>query len=110
MMSPTMYATRSAHLITKYCRRKSKRINVSRYRKAGATGERKYSCYSLTSALDGGEWLASRPDCSLSPRRDPPGAQWIGGWMGLRTGLDTEATGKILCHCRGSNPGRQVCM
>jgi hypothetical protein len=28
--------------------------------------------------------------------------------VGLRAGLDTEARGKILCLCRGSNPGRPV--
>jgi hypothetical protein len=38
-----------------------------------------------------------------------PGTQWIGGWVGLRPGLDTEARGKILCLCRGSNPGRPFC-
>jgi hypothetical protein len=26
--------------------------------------------------------------------------------MGPRAGLDTEDIGKILCPCRGSNPGR----
>jgi hypothetical protein len=28
--------------------------------------------------------------------------------VGLRAGLDTEARGKILCPCRGSNPDRPV--
>jgi hypothetical protein len=28
--------------------------------------------------------------------------------VGLRAGLDTEVTGKILCLCRGSNPDRPV--
>jgi hypothetical protein len=28
--------------------------------------------------------------------------------VGPRTGLDTEAIGKILCPCRGSNPNRPV--
>jgi hypothetical protein len=28
--------------------------------------------------------------------------------MGPRAGLDTEARGKILCPCRGSNPDRPV--
>jgi hypothetical protein len=31
-----------------------------------------------------------------------PGTHWIGGWLGLIAGLDTEARGKILC--RGCNP------
>jgi hypothetical protein len=31
-----------------------------------------------------------------------------GGWVGPRAGLDTEATGKILCPCWGSNLHRPV--
>jgi hypothetical protein len=39
----------------------------------GAWGERKYSSYAfLTSALDWGEWLASRPDRTLAPGKGPP--------------------------------------
>jgi hypothetical protein len=43
---------------------------------------------------------------ALYPRGKDPGAHCTGGWVGPRAGLDTEATGKILCPCRGSNPGR----
>jgi hypothetical protein len=36
-------------------------------------GERRYSSYSfLTSALDGGEWSASRPGHALHPGKGPP--------------------------------------
>jgi hypothetical protein len=36
-------------------------------------GERRYSSYSFTtSALDGGEWSASRPGRALSPEKGPP--------------------------------------
>jgi hypothetical protein len=36
-------------------------------------GERRYSSYSfLTSALDGGEWSASRPGRALAPGKGPP--------------------------------------
>jgi hypothetical protein len=39
----------------------------------GALGERRYSSYSfLTSALEGGEWSASRPDRALPPGKEPP--------------------------------------
>jgi hypothetical protein len=39
----------------------------------GAGGERMYSAYSFsTSALDGGEWLASRPGLALPPGKGPP--------------------------------------
>jgi hypothetical protein len=37
----------------------------------------------LTSALEGGEWRASRPD------RFTLGTHWIRGWVGPRAGLDT---------------------
>jgi hypothetical protein len=36
-------------------------------------GERRYSSYSfLTSALEGGEWSASRPGRALAPGKEPP--------------------------------------
>jgi hypothetical protein len=39
---------------------------------AGAKGKRSYSSYSfLTSALDGGEWSASRPGRALPPGKGP---------------------------------------
>jgi hypothetical protein len=38
-----------------------------------AQGERKYSSYSFTtSALDGGEWSASRPERALTLEKGPP--------------------------------------
>jgi len=50
---------------------KSKRKAVP-LRHAGAKGEKRYSSYSfLTSALDGGEWSASRPGRALTPGKDP---------------------------------------
>jgi hypothetical protein len=44
------------------------------------------STFLLTSALDGGEWSASRP-CRFTPREITPGTHWIGGWVGARAGL-----------------------
>jgi hypothetical protein len=41
----------------------------------------------LTSALAGGEWSESRPGRYTSRGR-VPGTDWIGGWVGPRTGLD----------------------
>jgi hypothetical protein len=42
-------------------------------RHEGTWGERRYSSYSfLTSALDGGEWSASRPGRALPPGKEPP--------------------------------------
>jgi hypothetical protein len=40
----------------------------------------------LTTALDGGEWSASRPDCFISRER-APGTHWVGGLVGPRAGL-----------------------
>jgi len=43
----------------------------------------------LTSALDGGEWLTSRPG-RFTPRERAFGTHWIGGWVGPRAVLDGE--------------------
>jgi hypothetical protein len=49
-------------------------------------GERRYSSYSFTtSALDGGEWSASRPDRALPPGERTPGTHCTGGWVGPQT-------------------------
>jgi hypothetical protein len=42
------------------------------------------SIHALTSALDGGEWLASRPSY-FTPRERAPGTYLIGGWVGLKS-------------------------
>jgi hypothetical protein len=42
----------------------------------------------------------------FTPRERIPGTHWIGGWVGLRAGLDTGARRKIFCPCQGSNPDR----
>jgi hypothetical protein len=56
-----------------------------------------YSSYSFwTSALYGGEWLASRPGRAY-PRGKDNQYPLTGDWVG------TRATGKILCLFRGSN-------
>jgi hypothetical protein len=49
----------------------------------------------LTSALVGGEWSASNPG-HFTPGERAPGFHWIGGWMGLRTGLDDMEKRKFL--------------
>jgi hypothetical protein len=41
----------------------------------------------LTSALVRGEWSTSRPG-RFTPGEKAPGTHWIGGWVGLRAGLD----------------------
>jgi hypothetical protein len=78
-------------------------------RHEGAWGERRYRSYSFTtSAIDGGEWSASRPGRALPPGKGPRGTHWRGGWVAPRAGLDTEDRGKILYPRRGSNPDRPV--
>jgi hypothetical protein len=77
------------------------KVKLSCYLHAGDEG---YSSYSfLTSALDGGEWSASHAGCALHPGKGTPGTHWIGGWVSLRAGPDTEATGKVLCLCQRWN-------
>jgi hypothetical protein len=48
------------------------------------------------------------PRPPFTPRERIPGTHCTGGWVGPTAGMDAEATGKILCLCRGSNPGRPV--
>jgi hypothetical protein len=61
------------------------------------------STHSLTSALDGGEWSASRPGRFTTRERDP-GTHWIGGWVGPRAGLNAVVKRKIPSPYRESNP------
>jgi hypothetical protein len=49
-----------------------KKVTQSRYTSWRRLGERRYSSYSFsTSALDGGEWSASRPGRDLTRGKDP---------------------------------------
>jgi hypothetical protein len=50
--------------------------------------------HSLTSALDGGEWSASRPGRS-TPRERVPGTHWVGGSVGPRAVLNTVVKRRI---------------
>jgi hypothetical protein len=58
-----------------------------------------YSTHSLTAALDGGEWSASRPG-RFTPRGRSPGTHWIGGWVGPRAVLDVVVERKIVVASR----------
>jgi hypothetical protein len=59
----------------------SKKVKQSRYTPWRRLGEEVYSSYSFsTSALDGGEWSASRPGRALTPGERTPGIHWTGGW------------------------------
>jgi hypothetical protein len=53
--------------------KKVKKKSCLATRHGGTLGERRYSSYSfLISALDGGEWSASRPGRALPPGKEPP--------------------------------------
>jgi hypothetical protein len=58
---------------------------------------------SLTSALDGGEWSASRPG-RFNPGERALGTHSMGGWVGPRAGLDADVKRKIPSPCGDSNP------
>jgi hypothetical protein len=69
----------------------------------GVLGEWRYSStHSLNSALEEGEWWASRPG-RFTPKERIPCTQWIGGWMGPRAVLDAVKR-KISSPRRESNP------
>jgi hypothetical protein len=79
--------------------RKAK-VKLSCYCHVGDEAESSCSSYSfLTSALDGGECSASRPSHTLTLGKDP-GTHWVGGWVGLRAGLNTETRGKTFASVR----------
>jgi hypothetical protein len=58
----------------------------------------------LTTAVYGGEWIASHPD-RFTPPDGVPSTHWIRVWMGPRVGRDTLKRRKISYPCRKSNPG-----
>jgi hypothetical protein len=43
----------------------------------------------LVSALDVGEWTASRPGCFI-PGKEAPGTHWRGDWVGRLDATDKE--------------------
>jgi hypothetical protein len=45
----------------------------------------------------------------FTPGERTPGTHWIGGWVGLRAGLDAEARRKFSLPCQGLNPIHLVC-
>jgi hypothetical protein len=57
-------------------------------------GKWRYSSTHSTSALDGGEWSASRP-ARFTPSERAPGTHWIEGWVGPRAVLDAVVKRKI---------------
>jgi hypothetical protein len=57
-----------------------------------------------------GKWSVSRSGRALAQGKGPPGTLCTGDWVGLRTGLDTEATEKkILSPLPGIEPRSHCC-
>jgi hypothetical protein len=62
---------------------------------------------SATSALDGGEWPASRP-CHFTPRETAPAPHCIEGRVDPRAGVDAMEKRLIFCSYREPNPDSLV--
>jgi hypothetical protein len=94
-------SSQSSHWVNKITRLlKSKTVLISPCRRQG---ERKYSSYSLNLDTGWNELSASRSGHTLSAGKNPS-SHFIGGWVGLRAGLDTEAGEKNIFLCRDRNP------
>jgi hypothetical protein len=65
------------------------------------------STHSLTSALDGCAWSASRPG-RFTRRVRASDTHWIGGWVVARAVLDVVVKRKIPSLRRESNPRTQI--
>jgi hypothetical protein len=78
------------------------KLKQPHYTPQGAWRERRYSSYSFSaSALDGGEWSASRTGRALAPGKGTPVPIVQ---EAPRAGLDTEARGKIPSPLPGIEP------
>jgi hypothetical protein len=85
-------------------------VKVKLSLRIGVLGEwRHSSIHSLTSALDGGEWSATRPG-RFTPRERAPGTHWIGGCVDPRAILDAVVTRKMPSPHRESKPSVCVCV
>jgi hypothetical protein len=68
------------------------------------TGENFLLIFELDTRWD--EWSGSRSGRALPPGKND-GTHSTGGCLGLRAGLDTEATGKILVSAGNQTPAFQ---
>jgi hypothetical protein len=57
----------------------------------------------MTSALGGGV-VSATPRPRFTPGEKTPGTHWIGAWVGLRVGLDTDDRGKIVVSAGDRTP------
>jgi hypothetical protein len=84
------------------------KVKLSRALNAGPKGRgdiaptRSWSLHSM-------RWVVSvTPRPRFTPGERTTSTHWTADWVGLRAGLDADARGKLLCLCRGSNPGSPV--
>jgi hypothetical protein len=61
----------------------------------------------LTSAINGGEQLVSRPD-RVSPGEKAPNSHWIGSWVTPRDGLDAMAKRKTTVPAGSRSPSSSL--
>jgi hypothetical protein len=61
-----------------------------------------------TLILDGVKGSTSLPGHALPPRERTPCAFWIGGWVGLRADVDTDARGESFSSA-GDRKRHSVC-
>jgi hypothetical protein len=61
----------------------------------------------LKSALDGGERSVSHPG-RFTPKERAPSSHWLGGWVGLRAGLDAVVKRNFPSPCRDANPRSSI--
>jgi hypothetical protein len=84
-----------------------KHVKLSRYRHIGAKRDRKCNSYSfLTSAVDGGEWSASRPDRALRRVRTGQEAGWASELVRTQR---LEKKSLPLLGIEPRSPARPVC-
>jgi hypothetical protein len=77
----------------------SSTVKLCHYCHVGAKRERRYSSYSIySSSLGGDKGVSSQHHTAdtLYYLEGTHSTHWIGGWVDLRAGLDTEVRRKIL--------------
>jgi hypothetical protein len=80
---------RSRYAVTNVLHEIESKVKLSRYRHLGAKKERSVVPSLLSSALQAGEWSASRPDRASTPGKNPDW-HWTEGWVDYRAGLNTR--------------------
>jgi hypothetical protein len=71
-------------------------------------GDRRYLLLFLNPGTGRGWVVSITPRPRFTSWERAPGTHCTGGWVGPRASLDAEVSGKTLCPCRRSNPGRPV--